>query len=64
MVTWLTPTKRYAQKVKLPAALISPETLAACRAGLSKRMRNAKDSNERDRIKDIRDEIDSLIELL
>lgn len=50
-------------KVQHPVKLPTIETLMACRNGLTKRIKKAKNV-EKPRLRDIRDEIDSLIEAL
>lgn len=52
-----------ATKVQHPVKLPSLETLEACRAGLTRRIKKAKNV-EKSRLKDIREEIDFLIETL
>jgi hypothetical protein len=50
-------------KVQQPAKLPSMDTLLACRSGLTKKIKRA-DKLEKRRLKDIREEIDFLIETL
>jgi len=51
-------------RVERPPQLVSIDTLLSCRDGLVKRMKKTKKKLERDRLKDIKDEIDFLIEAL
>lgn len=51
---------RVQQEVKMPAM----ETLIACRDGITRRIKRAKKQIDKARLKDIRDEVDFLIEVL
>lgn len=51
-------------EVKHPVKLPSIEILMRSRAGLTKKIKNATSPSEKKRLKDIRDEYDSLIEHL
>lgn len=52
-----------ATKVQYPVKLPTLDTLLQCRDGLTKRIKKAK-RLEKSRLKDIRDEVDYLIEVL
>lgn len=64
MVKWLTRKKSYATRVEEPVRFVKHSTLVACSKGLMKRIRNANDNGERSKLKDIKEEIDYLIEVL
>lgn len=52
------------KKVERPPQLIKMDDLIGCSNGLAKRMKKAKSKLKRDRLKEIKDEIDFLIEAL
>jgi hypothetical protein len=56
----------FIKKSNLPASPVIPkaEVLEGCRKGLTKRMQKATSAAERQRLKDIREEIDFLIDNL
>lgn len=64
MINWQRPIRHYATRVEEPVVVVKTETLAKCRAGLSRHIRNTKDKEKQGRLKEIRDEIDYLIEVL
>lgn len=64
MINWQRPTRHYAKRLEEPVVLVKTETLAKCRAGLSRHIRNTKDKDKQRQLMIIRDEIDFLIEVL
>jgi hypothetical protein len=58
---WQNHVQGFITKVQAPMRPVNIQVLYGCRAGLTKKIRNAKTMDELDRLTIIRDEIDFLI---
>lgn len=52
------------QRVERPPQIVNIDTLVGCRDGLTRRIKKTKKKLEKDRLREIREEIDYLIEVL
>lgn len=51
-------------KVERPAKLLDVESLMGCSIGLAKRIKKCRDKSKRDKLKEIKKEIDQLLDML